>query len=161
MRCLLVISCFPFLMRIKRDCRNSCHCVRLDISQTGLCRVYVWSGLGSGKRLDWISCIGAKCNTAPNHLSTPTHANLVPPTLSGIFPFTRLTLITSPFCKQAKAGFVFERMNYMTPVTFPHLPAFCWWKSLCHALTCKNFPMKERGLFYPLAAAVWEGLGSL
>lgn len=158
--CLLVIICFPFLIKGRENCCKSGHCVTLAISQTGLWWVYVWSGLGSGKRLDWLSCIGAKCNTAQNHLSTPTHVNLVPPftILSGIFYFTPDPLFISfPFCKQTQAGFVIKRMSYMTLVTFPHPPTLCWWKTLCHAMTSNNFPMKE--WFLPTSCCSEGGTG--
>lgn len=86
--CLLVIICFPFLIKGRKNCCKSGHCVTLAISQTRLWWVYVWSGLGSGKRLDWLSCIGAKCNTAQNYLSTPTHVNLAPPSPRPVWYFS-------------------------------------------------------------------------
>lgn len=124
MCCFLPISTklLPFFKKTnsnKRDFCNSCNHVSLDISQPGLSWVYVWSGLGSGKRLDRVSCIAAKCNTAQKRLSTPTPANLVPPVPSGTFHLAHLISTTSPLCKQTKTGSVIERMNDTTPVTFP------------------------------------------
>lgn len=98
--------------------------------------------------LAWGVRNAAKCNSVQKHLSTPAQATLVPPNLCGMFQFTHLILITSLFCKQTKTGFLIERMNYMTLVTFPHLPALCCWKTLCHGMTSKNFPMKERFFFF-------------
>lgn len=45
----------------------------------------------------------------------------------------------------------------MTPVTFPHPPTLCWWKTLCHAMTSNNFPMKE--WFLPTSCCSEGGTG--
>lgn len=104
--------------------------------------------------------------SAPN--ATPLTTTWVPqltltlspplPILSGIFHFTpNLLFISSPFCKQTTGGFVIERMSCMTPVTFPHPPTSCWWKTLCHAMTSNNFPMKE--WFLPTSCCSEGGTG--
>lgn len=91
-------------------------CIYLDLSQTGLCWVYVWwSGFGSGKRLDWsqlwvsvllslvsqVQTASFLCLCQMQHRSDPVsarfHTHLLPP--SGIFLVTPgFTWVTHIFC---------------------------------------------------------------
>lgn len=154
--CLLVINCFPFFKLKKKRIAIIVATVsvwpsaRQDYAEfmSGL----VW-GVGN-----WVSCSGAKCNTAQNQLRTPTHANLVPPILSGIFRFTRLIWATSPLWKRTKRYCKWEDKL----LDSGHVSSPSRLLLMENPLSCydqKKFP-HERAFFYPQAAAVWEGLGS-